>query len=554
MSVGELNLDDFKQLVLDPITFGKVYWPRMVIYEKQAEILQSLTINDETMVVAGNQLGKDFITGFICLWYFLSRTPCRIVTSSASNDQLERVLWGEMKQFIDSARFTLPIQYNHKLIRKVNQETGGLDAKSYLVGLVPDKVETMQGHHLDRDGTHRTLAVFDEASGLEDKYYRATDTWAHRKLVIGNPLPCVNFFYHGVKNGDAESATPGRLYRKVIRIRAEDSPNVQLGLAQKAAGRPITNEWLVPGVLDYESYVKRRLMWDAIQQCVGLDGLFYEGAELRLYPPEWLARAMSLASSAGLTRQTGLRTMGVDPAEGGDNTAWTIVDRYGIIYQLSMKTADTSMVGGRTLALMREFKVNAEDVLFDAGGGGKEHADYLRARGHNVRTVRFSEGATKYADGQKQTAYRSNKARRDEAEEKYVYKNRRMEMYGMLRGLLRPPIDGEVLAEATAGLPDDVAKTIAHLNGVRLAETGSSAGFAIPAEYTELIRQLSLLPLLYDAEGRMYLPPKNKTSKDSTVLTITDIIGHSPDEADSLVLAVFGLFNRGPKRMMGVPF
>jgi hypothetical protein len=32
--------------------------------------------------------------------------------------------------------------------------------------------------------------------------YKAADTWARRKLVIGNPYPCTNFFRTGVKGGD----------------------------------------------------------------------------------------------------------------------------------------------------------------------------------------------------------------------------------------------------------------------------------------------------------------------------------------------------------------
>jgi hypothetical protein len=39
------------------------------------------------------------------------------------------------------------------------------------------------------------------------------------------------------------------LFRKVIRIRAEDSPNVKLALDQRRLGLPITNKSVIPGVL-----------------------------------------------------------------------------------------------------------------------------------------------------------------------------------------------------------------------------------------------------------------------------------------------------------------
>ena len=87
-----------------------------------------------------------------------------------------------------------------------------------------------------------------------------------------------------------------RYYRKIIKIRAEDSPNVRLALEQQRLGIIPTNEILVPGVLTWTECCKRRATWDAIRQCIGLDAEFYEGAELLLFPPEWLNRAEQLAA------------------------------------------------------------------------------------------------------------------------------------------------------------------------------------------------------------------------------------------------------------------
>jgi len=77
--------------VLDPLAFQREFWPDVQLYDKQIEILYSLRDNDETFVPAGNMLGKDFIAGYAVLWFFLTRHPCRIVTTSAKDDHL-RVL------------------------------------------------------------------------------------------------------------------------------------------------------------------------------------------------------------------------------------------------------------------------------------------------------------------------------------------------------------------------------------------------------------------------------------------------------------------------------
>ena len=72
-----------------------------------------------------------------------------------------------------------------------------------------------------------------------------------------------------------------RYFRRVIRIKATDSPNVRLGLAQDRAGLTVTDEILVPGVLTYAEYRKRRATWDRVRQCIGLDGEFWKGIRLR---------------------------------------------------------------------------------------------------------------------------------------------------------------------------------------------------------------------------------------------------------------------------------
>jgi hypothetical protein len=192
----------------DPLKLAKALWPDVEFYTKQREIIYSVWENDETFVPAGNMLGKDFVAGFICLAFFLTRNPCRIVTTSADSRQLESVLWGEMRRFIQESRIPLnyekggPLIVNHLHIRKI--VNGEVDGLSYIIGRVAAKGEGMLGHHIAETGDDipRTLFVADEASGVDDISYERADTWAKRKLVIGNPYPCSNFFYKGVNGGD----------------------------------------------------------------------------------------------------------------------------------------------------------------------------------------------------------------------------------------------------------------------------------------------------------------------------------------------------------------
>jgi hypothetical protein len=211
-----MNVHDFAYTnsgrTIDPLRLAEILWPHVYFYNKQREIIYSVWYNDETIVPAGNMLGKDFIAGFIALAFFLTRSPCRIITTSVDHSQLEGVLWGEIRRFIQESKYPLdsdsggPLLINHLHIRKVNSKKQ-LDPLSYLIGRVAAKGEGLLGHHIAKTGDliPRTLFIGDEASGLEDISYERADTWTDRKLIIGNcytPNGGTNFFKRAVKEGD----------------------------------------------------------------------------------------------------------------------------------------------------------------------------------------------------------------------------------------------------------------------------------------------------------------------------------------------------------------
>lgn len=335
------------------------------------------------------------------------------------------------------------------------------------------------------------------------------------------------------------------MFRKVIRIRAVDSPNVRLALAEVAAGRLPSHQELIPGLLSYQEYLQRRAVWDVVKQCVGLDAEFYQGAQALLYPPVWLnaaeARWVALNDDSGVRASRGKlpRSLGVDPAEGGDNTAWAWGDTLGLLGLQSMKTPNTTVVTSTTLALMREHGIPAERVCFDRGGGGKEHADRLREQGHRVRTVAFGEsmvlppraGIVPLPD------------RREHAEERYVYVNRRAQLFWELRLCLDP--DG----------PGVEAEGVTMVGG-KQGMGGRVTAWALPPGgvdpvYQELRRQMAPIPVLHDGEGRVRMLPKRRKDQGSEEKCLEAIIGQSPDELDAVVLCLHGLLHKGTRVVVG---
>lgn len=511
-----------KLSIIDPMKFNSLLWPDDKVYDKQREIIYSVEENDMTVVPAGNMTGKDWIGGKIILSYFLRHWPCRIVTTSVKDDHLD-VLWGEIGRFFNSSKVPLdyrlggPLKLMQREMRRyINGERQDFE---YVKGMVAsdDTEASLQGHH-----AQYTLAVIDEASGVKASHFDMLQTWAKRVLIISNCWDCNNEFKWAVegrpgtedKGGDIPRPTGDNFYRKVIRIPADDSPNVKYAKAEIAAGREPTDTIVIPGVLTWGEYQKRRKLWDPIRQCVSLDAKFYKGSENLLYPPQWLDRAEEIAREL-LKRYKGDRNdigerkakaIGCDPAEGGDSSCWSVVDELGMIELVSLKTKNTNEVAHKTIELIHLYQLDPTFVMFDTGGGGKQHADRLREMGYPVRTVAFGEAASP-VDRFKR--YKSKGYKTDEVEQKYAYKNKRAEMYGLLRQLLNPV----------------------------------EAGFGIPARFVELRRQLAPMPLLFDGEGRMRMLPKNKNTANSTEQTLTELLGCSPDEADSLVIAVYSMLN-----------
>lgn len=511
--------------LVDPIALQRLYWPQYYLYNKQVEILYSIWEDGETDVHAANMMGKDWDAGLACILFFISRHPCRIVTTSAGADHLT-VLWGEIGRHLDNAVVPLreseggPLVCNHQNVRKiVNGKTCKI---SYITGLVAsdDNIAKMQGHHATpdnltdaNDGVPRTMFVADEASSVKDQYFTMASTWAKRKLIFGNTWDCSNAFYRAIM-GDGASNDPGGsiprengkgFHRRVIHIPAEDSPNVRYGLAQVAKGIEPDNRIIVPGVLSYEEYCYRRKYWDKVRQCVSLDARFYQGASNLMYPPTWLNAAEAKDTDLLLKKvPRKAKAMGIDPAEGGDKTVWTVIDEHGIIEQLSRSTPDTDVIYEQTLVLIRKYGLPARKVFYDRGGGGKQHADRLRKKGFMVNTVAFGESVKQEI----RSGMTSVAARKALDEERFIYKNRRAQMYHLVRQKIDP--------------------------------LENPQGFGIPRNLVELRRQMAPVPLVYE-EGRIALPPKHKVDRNSKKVCLTDLIGHSPDELDSLCLAVYGL-------------
>lgn len=345
---------------------------------------------------------------------------------------------------------------------------------------LPGDEETVRGYSGVR------LLVIDEASRVNDDLYKSV-----RPMLAVSKGGLVALSTPFGKRGWFHSEWHGDNAWDRVRITASECPRIDAAFLEEER-RALGDDWYAQ---EYE--------------CA-----FTEGGAFPLFPPAWLDRAERVADELRGMRKREAAAMGVDPAEGGDRTAWAVVDEYGVMHLQAIKTPDTNVVVNETIDLIRRYGLRPEKVVFDAGGGGYVHACALKARGFPVRTVGFGESVTLDL----KRGLTSIEERMGNREERYAYEDRRAQMYGELRTLLDP---------------------------------ANERGFGIPREYRALREQLGPIPKLWDGEGRLRLPPKNRRHAGSVEQTLVDLIGHSPDEADALVLAVHGMRHRGARMKAG---
>lgn len=319
-------------------------------------------------------------------------------------------------------------------------------------------------------------------------------------------------------------------YRRCIHISALDIPNVAEGLRQKAEGRQPDDREVVPGVLRYSEYVHRLATWNPQRIEEGIRANWYEGAEIKLFPPEWLLAAharydaLQMLIGRKLLQKRQAESIGIDSGEGSANTCWAVCDRFGLIALVSEKTPNTAVIPKRTIEIGRHYGVPAHCWVFDRGGGGKQHADRLRAKKYLVRTV--ATGSPPQLEPRR--GLNQLNVRKEVKEEAYAYTSIRVQMAHDLSGMMDPSI---------------------HNDG---GDPPTYTGFALPPpdgrtygpQYAELYRQLRVMPKQEDDRGRFTLPKKQKRDANDTAKTLIEMCGHSPDEFDAICLSVFGMLHK----------
>jgi len=156
-----------------------------IIWDRQADVVDSIIKNTRTSVKSCHASGKSFIAARIVLKFLHSYAHSIALTTAPTFRQVTDILWTEINTAFDKALVKLPgnmlnVRYD-------------LDSDWFGLGLSTDEPEKFQGYHSDH-----ILVVADEASGVTKKIFDAiegiTSTGFVRILLIGNPTDPTGYF------------------------------------------------------------------------------------------------------------------------------------------------------------------------------------------------------------------------------------------------------------------------------------------------------------------------------------------------------------------------
>jgi hypothetical protein len=197
-----------KGVMRDPVLFAN-HVLGVSLWEREAEILQSIKSRRRTAVKACHGVGKTFTLAIATLWWLARHREGIVLTTSPTQRQVRTQLWSEIHRAVERARVPYP--------KLKTTELKFRDDNNFALGFSTNQAENFQGYH-----GKQVLIIADEAPGIESGIWDAVaGTMAGGEVHIvmaGNPtVPSGAFF---------DAFTKERGLWNCFTISAFDSPNL----------------------------------------------------------------------------------------------------------------------------------------------------------------------------------------------------------------------------------------------------------------------------------------------------------------------------------------
>lgn len=285
------------------------------LWSKQVEILEAARDHNRVAVSGGRKIGKDFVVAVLALWWFCSHPNARIVMTATTADQIDDILWSEIKRLHERSGKCLACRksdpHDVTIARPCphSQIIDGEPQKLARTGLDAPGHRRISGHTAregeavaGRSGKY-LMYILDEASGIPDEIHRAIRgnfAGGGKELIISNPTQTEGFFFDAFHK---HQETQPPLY-KAFEVSSLDSPNVVQG--REVIEGLATREWV--------EEEKREYGEDSPFYKIHVLGKFVPAEDGKIINASQIEQAIKRWKS---TPAEGRLFIGIDPAGGG---------------------------------------------------------------------------------------------------------------------------------------------------------------------------------------------------------------------------------------------
>lgn len=338
----------FERIQADPVGFARDVLG-VELWSKQREIVEAVRDHDRVSVRSSHATGKTTTAAVAALWWLAGGPGSVVVSTSATDRQVKKILWREIRRRYRQARVDV---FRGAAVSDVELL---LAEDWYAAGLSTDEPENFAGFHAER-----VLVIVDEASGVDEAIFEAIEGvlagGVAKLLLIGNPTRPGGQFFRSHR-GEAP------LWRTVA-VSAFDTPAFTgEPVSDEASKRLVTRRW-VDGLR--AKWGEGSALWS-----VRVLGEFPDVGDDGIIPVSAIvaAQARRLAVSVAPLR------VSVDVARYGDDET-VIVTQLGPRVRVAKTAKGQDLmrtVGEVTLIARRlrtEMRVAPVIVVDDAGVGG----------------------------------------------------------------------------------------------------------------------------------------------------------------------------------------
>ena len=362
-----------------------ITWQQWMILESVAYAMR----NDaprRISISSGHGIGKSTTCSWLMLWFLMCFPYCRVGVTSPSSDQLHDVLWTEAKQWIDKmpAHFAAQYDWTGSYIRMLDAKDPDARNKWWARARTARKEnpEALAGLH-----SEHVMMIADEASGVEQVIFNTAEGALTDKntliVMISNPTRLYGYFYNS-HHGDKDAW-------QRLQFSCLDSPLVDT---------------------KYVDRIKQLHGVDSDEFRIRVQGKFpkTESMDTEGYVPLFSVDRVNKTSD--IQFNFGKKRLGIDVAgTGDDTTVWTVRDMHKARIVHEEKTSNEFTVATKTLTLMEQYGLKAEDVYLDMFGVGAKVAQQLAKLGHMVNAINVGDSLDRKSESvEDQTRYRNKRA------------------------------------------------------------------------------------------------------------------------------------------------